>query len=333
VSLLCTRVQLDEYFEGLLEYYSRHDTRDYETSFQTTITTTFYMLTSEESNPLFEYPGADIILRSHDSHHFRVPKSHIVHSSPVLDEIIKTTLEAPDDAHGASLQVLQLPESGEILHNLLTFIFPVTPLVPPTTEKAMELLSVAQKYQMDSVMAYIRYNVAQQNPPPTERDTALYVYHLAQKYGLRHEALQAARTISKYPMNIEDLEDKLDVMPGASLYELWKYSKKVRANLKSDLWEFRTSGVRSVLTGLRCVTPWFSKVPCWLHDYIKSIGDAPTQFDLIEFNTALARHLGHEPRDARCECRSIPHQTIRNFWTAMTSVVDASFQKVSITYS
>ena len=288
------------------------------------------MLTSEEPNPLFEYPGADIILRSHDSHHFRVPKSHIVYNSPVLDELIKTPLDAPDDAQEVSLPVLQLPESGEILHNLLTFIFPVIPLVPSTTEKAMELLSVAQKYQMLSVMAYIRYNIAQQCPPPSERDTALHLYHLAQKYGLRHEALQAARTISKYPMNIEDLEDKLDMMPGASLYELWKYSEKVRAILKADLTEFKTSGARGTLTGLRCVMSSSSQIPRWLHDYIESIVDAPIQFDLIEFNIALARHLGHEPRDARCECRSIPSQTIRNFWRALASVVDASFQKVSI---
>jgi hypothetical protein len=288
------------------------------------------MLTSEESNPLFEYPGADIILRSHDSQHFRVPKSHIVYNSPVLDELFKTPRDAPDDAQELSLPVLQLPESGEILHSLITFIFPVIPLVPSTTEKAMELLFVAQRYQMVAVMAHIRYNIAQQNPPPTERDTALHLYHLAQKYGLRHEALQAARTISKYPMNIEDLEDELDMMPGASLYELWKYSEKVRAILKSDLTEFKTSGACGTLAGLRCVMSSSSQIPRWLHDYIESIVDAPIQFDLIEFNTAVARHLGHEPRDARCECRSIPNQTVRNFWRALASVVDASFQKVSI---
>ena len=280
--------------------------------------------------PLFVYPGADIILRSHDSHFFRVLKSHIVYNSPVLDELVKASLDAPDDAQEGSLPVLHLPESGEILHSLLTFIFPVIPIVPATTEKAMELLSVAQKYQMLSVMAHIRYNIAQQCPLPTERDTALHHYHLAQQHGLRHEALQAARTISKDPVNIEDLEDKLDMMPGASLYELWKYSEKVRAILKSDLTEFRTSGARGTLTGLRCVTSSSSQIPCWLDGYIESIVDAPIQFDLIEFSTALARHLGHEPRDARCECRSIQNQTIRNFWRALTSVVDASFQKVSM---
>lgn len=109
------------------------------------------MLTSDQplENFLFEYHGADLILRSHDSHHFRVPKSYIINSSPVLDELIQKALDPPNDAHGdASLPVIQLLESGAILHGLLTFIFPVTPIVPSTSEKAMELLSVAQKYHM-----------------------------------------------------------------------------------------------------------------------------------------------------------------------------------------
>src|SRR5579863_9962973 len=103
--------------------------------------TTTTMSTSDEtladllSEPSFEYPGADVILRSPDSHHFRVPKLYIVNSSPVLDELIRKTLGSLDDEHGeASLPVVKLPESGAIIHSLLTFVFPVHPLVPSTTE-------------------------------------------------------------------------------------------------------------------------------------------------------------------------------------------------------
>jgi hypothetical protein len=58
---------------------------------------------------------------------------------------------------------------------------------------------------------------------PTCLGPALHIYALAQKYGLRLEALQTARTILNYPMTIEDFDDKLDIISGASLYELWKY--------------------------------------------------------------------------------------------------------------
>jgi len=294
------------------------------------------VLTSDEPQALvslpFEYPGADFILRSNDSHHFRVPKSHIVHCSPVLDDLILKALKSPDDADAeASLPVVQLPESGTILHSLLTFIFPVTPLVPSTAEKAMELISVAQKYQMTSVLAHIRYSIARQHPPSTQRDTALHIYSLAQKHGLHQEALGAAQTILKYPMSIEDLEDRLDMMPGAALYELWKYYEKVRAILASNLSEFKASDARRALAGFRCTASDSSQMPRWLDEYMESIGDAPHLFDFIEFNAALGHHmhLKDEAGNHKCACVSIPSKTIRKFWEALTSVVHDSFESVS----
>ena len=300
------------------------------------------MLASDEppTNLLFDYPSADFILRSIDSHHLRIPKCYIVNSSPVLADLIRKVLVPPDAARdeASSLPVLQLPETGEILHSLLTFVFPVTPIIPSATETTMELLFVAQKYQMSSVLAHIRSMiVARERPLSARPETSFHTYALAQKYGLRQEALQAAQiAISNYPMTIEDLDDKLDVVPGASLYQLWKYQEKARAILASDLKEFRASGARGTLTGLRCV--WFSSstlipsIPNWLDDYIKSIGGAPHLFDPAEFNAALARHITSQLTDDnnhnRCACTSIPSQTIRNFWAALDSVVHGSFEKV-----
>jgi hypothetical protein len=64
--------------------------------------------------------------------------------------------------------------------------------------------------------------------------------------------------------------------------------------------------------------------------YIESIGEAPHLFDLVELNTAMARHLSEDSMNYRCECASISSQTMRNFWTALRSVVHGSFDKVSI---
>ena len=282
-------------------------------------------------NLLFDYAGADVILRSHDSHHLRLPKSYIVHCSPVLDELIKKASILPEDTRGnTSVPVVQLPESGTVLHSLLTFIFPVTPLVPSTTEEAMELLSVAQKYQMAPVLAYIRYHIAQQNPPSTQRDDVFHSYSLAQKYQLHQEALRAAQTIlMKYPMNIGDLEDKLDVMPGASLYELWNYYGKARDILSEDLTVFRKSDAGGTLRGLRCVKSGSSQVPRWIKYYIECIGETPSLFDLIEFNAALARHSRDMARNNDCRCTYISSQTMCNFWESLTAVVHGSLKKVS----
>jgi hypothetical protein len=77
--------------------------------------------------------------------------------------------------------VVQLPESGEIVRCLLTFVFPVTPLLPSTPEEIMELLSVAQKYQMGTALDHIRGSIARHNSLPTRLESALHIYALAQK--------------------------------------------------------------------------------------------------------------------------------------------------------
>ena len=294
---------------------------------------------------LFDYPGADIILRSQDSHHLRVPKALITNYSPVLGELIRKTFDSLGNANAeASLPVLPLPERGEILHYLLTFIYSVIPVVPSTHEETMELLFVAQKYQVDAVLlTHIRGTIAQQNPLPTRLEPALRVYALAQEYGLRPEALQTAQTILKYSMTIEDLDNKLDIMPGAPLYELWKYYEKVQTILMSDLTEFRESGARGTITGLQCTELSSSQIPQWLDQYIESIAKTPKLFDTVEFSITMARHIKDKasvtcsrchPQPSRtnsnsCECASIPSQTIHDFWEALEYVIHGSFEKVS----
>jgi hypothetical protein len=288
--------------------------------------------TTDLANLLFDYPSADIILRSQDSYHLQVPKTIVANNSPILSELIRRTLDSSGGTNGnASLPVVQLPESGEILHCLLTFIFPVPPLVPSTPEEIMELLSIAQKYQMETALTHIRGCISRQNSLPTRLEPALHIYTLAQKYGLRPEALQTARAIIlKQSMTIEDFENRLDIMPGASLYELWKYHERVRTVLALDLMEFRTSRARGTITGLHCTDLSTSQIPRWLHLYIKSIGNTPKLFDSAELNIAMARHIKDKAHDLSCECASIAGQTIRDFWEALASVVDGSFEKVSV---
>ena len=176
-------LRLDGYLGSSL--VASYVTRSCKTTSTSTPQAASNMITSSESslNFLFEYcgsGGADTVLRSHDSHHFRVPKTYIIDSSPVLKELILKTRDIPNSASGESPHsVVQLPESGAILHSLLTFIFPVTSIVPSTAENAMELLSVAQKYQMDSVLAHIRDRIARQDPQSNKLDSAVHVFSRA----------------------------------------------------------------------------------------------------------------------------------------------------------
>ncbi|KAH9974619.1 hypothetical protein BGW80DRAFT_1251359 [Lactifluus volemus] len=279
----------------------------------------------KDESTAFEYPHADLILRSCDSCDFRVTKLYIVHSSPVLGELIRGSSISSDIANDKnSLPVAQLSESKVILRSLFTFIFPVSPALPSTIEAIMERLSVAQKYQMMSALAHIRGSIACLDLPFTSPETAFRVYSLAQKYGLRQEALLAARVITlNFSMTLEDLEDKLDITSGAALYQLWMYHEKIRTVLASDLAEFRESGASGTLTGSNCVASSPSLIPRWLEEYIESIGRSPNLFDPLEFDIARTRHINHD----KCTSTCLTSQTIWTFRKALTTVVYGSIEK------
>jgi hypothetical protein len=302
---------------------------------QTLLSTSSY---DEYSEKLFDsYPGADIILRSSDSHEFRVPKLYITNTSPVLAKLVQTISITPDAAapgHGepaTCTAVVQLPDDRVILSCLLTFIFPVPPILPSTTDQTMELLSVAQKYGMDTVLTHIRDCVARQDPSFIRPENAFYVFSLAQKYNLCDEALQAARMTLITSMTFDDLDGQLDIMPGAFLHELWKYHQRVRGNLLLDLLGFKMTGARGTLKDLHCVKPGTFGIPSWLEAYIESIRIAPSCFDLTEFHISLTRHtvLTATFPSGCSSCASISSETIRAFWAALTAVVHNSFGRVS----
>jgi len=118
-------------------------------------------------------------------------------------------------------------------------------------------------------------------------------------------------------------------MPGTSLYELWKYYEGVRTILALDLTEFRESGARGMLRGLRCTELSSSQIPSWVDQYIASMGNAPNLFDPLELNIAMTRHIKNRGNSG-CECGSMSSQTIHEFWEALVSVVNGSFEKVSV---
>ena len=290
----------------------------------------------------FNYPGSDIVLRSRDSHNFPLPKFIVVIYSPILRDLIESvsnTSDVPSGEEPLRLPVVSLPESKEILYSLLTFIFPVTPTLPPTAEKTIELLAVAQKYEMNSVVSHIRGAISRQYPPFLRSETAFHVYFLAQQYELHHEAAQAARVTLYSPMTIEGLEDKLNFagMTGAYLHELRKYHEQVRNELKSALLEFINSGLPDDVKRLTCRLGTYYNdngeyFPQWLYDYISAVAQSRTPprylFDLPEFETALVRHVESNSHYGPCSCATMPSPVKHSFREALTAVVHRVLEKV-----
>ena len=282
---------------------------------------------------LFDYPDADVVLHSCDSQTFRVLKLFIIKSSSVLSGLIKAasdTSVADNSAGGQRLPEVQLSEGSAILSCLLTFIFPVNHILPSTLEEKMELLSVAQKYEMSAVLTHIRGSLSRQHPPFISPENTFLAYSLAQRYGLLEEATQAARLTLKFVLTIETLEDKLAIVPGAFLHELWKYHQRVQAELRSAL---PSSGAGVELKGFNCSQYATNGNPQWVESYIWSIIQSPSHFDPIEFQMALARHTAGSGGTPWCvSCINIPVETMRTFWTNLTATVHHGMKKVSIMY-
>ena len=288
---------------------------------------------------LFNYPGSDIALRSCDSHDFPLPKLYILISSPVLGELIRsvsTTSDIPTIDGPEPLPVVQLPESGATLHILLTFIFPVDPVLPSTSEKIMELLGVAEKYQMNSVAIHIRGIVARKDPPFIRPETAHGIYFLAQMYGLREEAAQAARVTLRQRMVLEDMID-FPSLTGAYLHELWEYHERVRSDLESRFFEFIRSGLPDDVKHLRCdileppILNPDERPLGWLDMYIESIADAPHLFDPVAFEDDWTSHIKEAAAAASkplCSCADLPSELRRGLWKALSIFVHTAIDKV-----
>jgi len=288
---------------------------------------------TSSTETLFDDPDADIILRSRDDLDCRVQKVFLVKSSPLLNGLIQAASDHSAAHVGAreALPIVRLSERGTILHNLLTFLLPVTPVLPLTLEETMELLSVAQKYEMSHALDHIRGSVALKDPPLVRKDNALRVYSLAQKYGLRREVVQAARITLKSTLTIEDLQGKLDLMPGDNLYELWGYHQRVQANLARNINEFRGS---AAYTMLKCLDDGATpvKTRTWIDHFVVSMTSKPSLFDLPEFQSALAQHVCHVPPVKRgcLSCAYLSIQTIDKFWMGLTTFVHANMEKVGL---
>ncbi|KAH9018770.1 hypothetical protein EDB83DRAFT_2679634 [Lactarius deliciosus] len=284
----------------------------------------------EPSKALFDYPDADVVLRSSDSQTFRVLKLYLIKSSAVLGDLIQAESDTSDtsDSNSESTQTwlpeVQLPESSAILYSLLTFIFPVNPVLPLTLQEIMELLSVTQQYEMGSVLTHIRGTLSRQHPLFITPGNAFLAYSLAQRYGLQEEATQAARLTLKFTLTIESLEDKLTIMPGDYLHELWKYHQRVQAQLRLDL---PSSSASLALRGFDCSQCTKNGNPYWIELYIWSIIDYPSRFDPIEFQMALARHTEGTSTKRCSTCLLIPVEDMRTFWTTLSVTVHHCMEK------
>ena len=227
------------------------------------------------------------------------------------------------------LPVVQLPENHVIISSLLTFLFPVPPILPPR-EQILELLAVAQKYQASTPLARIRDCVAKLEPKFICSETALQVYSLAWEYGLREEALLAAEETLKGPMTLRVYNGKLNGISSAGLVELWKYRGRVIDNVNGNLgtdYCCRDTDVYKILLDFDCKSVNDSGIPLWLCNYLDSILKGSACLDITTFYLTVCSHITYGCQ----KCQPFPGKTTRELWDALAAVFNESIRRVSST--
>lgn len=94
-----------------------------------------------KTSPLefFDVPDANLIIRSSDFVDFRVHKQVLAMASPVFKDLLSLP-QPPDSESDDGLPVVNLFEDSELLHSLISIIYPVPVEIPNSYEKVSYLL-------------------------------------------------------------------------------------------------------------------------------------------------------------------------------------------------
>ena len=167
-------------------------------------------------------PEATIIVRSSDQVNFRVHKLVLAMSSPFFKDLL--SLPQPPDAEIVDgLPVVALPEDAGLLNCLISLLYPITPVIPDSYQKAFALLAVCQKYEMDSVQSVIRAMIKAGTMPAPVKADGFSAYAIASGLGLVLEANEAAHLTLGQPMTFESLGEGLRSFKGRALCDLIRY--------------------------------------------------------------------------------------------------------------
>ena len=178
-------------------------------------------------------PEASIIIRSSDQVNFRIHKLVLAMSSPFFKDLL--SLPQPPDAEVVDgLPVVALPEGAGLLNSLISLLYPITPVIPDSYQKALALLAVCEKYEMESVQSYIRFAIKYGKFPAPVRDKGFSAYAIASGLGLALEAQDAARLTLDEPMTFTSLGEGLRLFKGRALYDLIRMRRIVNGILSAQ---------------------------------------------------------------------------------------------------
>jgi hypothetical protein len=108
-----------------------HEREDYQTQIDS------------KTSPLepFDVPGANLIIRSSDLVDFRVHTPVLAMASSVFTDLFSLPQPPSSDSESDDeFPVVKLSEDSELLHSLVSIIYPVPTVIPNSHEKVLYLL-------------------------------------------------------------------------------------------------------------------------------------------------------------------------------------------------
>jgi len=258
----------------------------------------------------FDRGDSDVTVRSCDRVDFQVHKTILAIASAAFEDMFTAPGPSPH-GQGQVKQVIELTENSKTLLHLLSVIYPMDFIVPDTPEDALSLLSVCQKYQMDSTATRIRALIKACTPPLFTAETSFRVYGTASSYHLEEEALLSARLTLERPMTFEVCGEDLRFLSGADLFRLYGYRNECTKVAKDCVYK-RTDHTPPPISSYCSVrienydTEELQTKPGWWHGhFLLRIADRPspkTITDRPAFERAVA---SHRTASGCCSCMQI----------------------------
>lgn len=262
-----------------------------------------------------DVPDANVIIRSSDLVDFRVHKPVLALASPFFRDLLSLP-QSSDSESVDGLPVVQLSEDAELLHTLVSLLYPVPLVVPKSYDKVLYLLAACQKFDMVRVTSYIRTEVDRGGFPAPVGTEVFCAYAIASSKGLIPEMERAARLTLDHPMTFESLGEGLRLYDGSALRDLSRFRKRCAETLVTCIESFlevHAPGPSNIWLGCpdvmpsrpssRRAAPQPDALPGWLRQILSQNNDSlkfkvfthplPTSSKIRgEYLSAIQSHAG-----------------------------------------
>lgn len=178
-----------------------------------------------------------MILQSSDHANFRVHKAILSESSLFFRDMFSLA-EPADDEIVDGFPVIRLSENAEVLHSLVTMLYPIPSVIPNSYDKVLDLLAASYKYDMTAIQSTIRAEVASKIYPTLSGNGSFHAYALASSKRLNPEIESMARLTLDCSMTFESIGDDVGLFDGWALRDLARYRKHCRDSVVLCLGEF-----------------------------------------------------------------------------------------------